>query len=88
MARTVQRKLRRDLQERPEIVLAAVAGASFVAGAVVGSRMGRLLLSALIPFGLQHLLTTQVAPRIAGYVAHWMDDDARPNGTSAATHAS
>ena len=31
MARSVQRKLRREMQDRPELVLAAVAGASFVA---------------------------------------------------------
>jgi hypothetical protein len=88
MARSAQRKLRREMQERPEVVLAAVAGASFVAGAAVGSRVGRIVLSALIPFGLQHLLTTRVAPRLAGYLTEWMHDDRRANGTAASAHAS
>jgi hypothetical protein len=89
MARSAQRKLRREMQERPEVILAAVAGASFIAGAAVGSKVGRIMLSALIPFGLQHLLTTRVAPRIAAYVAGWMNDGRRANGAgAAATHAS
>jgi hypothetical protein len=86
MARGVQRKLRREMQDRPELVLAAVAGASFVAGAAVGSKVGRILLSALVPFGLQHLLTTQAVPRVAAYVAEWLHTEQRTNG--AATHAS
>jgi hypothetical protein len=88
MARSAQRRLRREMQERPEVVLAAVAGASFVAGAAVGSRVGRIVLSALIPFGLQHLLTTRVAPRLASYLTEWMHDDRRANGTAASAHAS
>jgi hypothetical protein len=87
MARTVQRKVRREFQERPQVVIAAVAGASFLAGAALGSKMGRILLSTLLPFALQQLVTEKVGSRVASYVAQWMSD-AGANGASAARHVS
>jgi hypothetical protein len=87
MARTVQRKVRREFQERPQVVIAAVAGASFLAGAAMGSKMGRILLSTFLPLALQQLLTTKVGPRVASYMAEWMADP-RANGTSTAGHVS
>jgi hypothetical protein len=89
MARRAQRKVQRELQERPEVVLAAVAGASFIAGAAVGSRLGRLLLAALVPLGLQHVVATRLAPRLAAYVEQLMHDQVHVNGaTTRASHVS
>jgi hypothetical protein len=89
MARRAQRKVQRELQERPEVVLAVVAGASFVAGAAIGSRVGRLLLSALVPLGVQHVVATRLAPRIAAYVEQMIHDPAHVNGTTPrASHVS
>ena len=88
IARTTRRRLERELNERPAVVLAAVAGASFVAGAAVGSRLGRILLSALIPLGLQQLLVSGIAPRIAAYVGQMMNEGVGANGGRSASHAS
>ena len=88
IARTTRRRIERELNDRPAVVLAAVAGASFVAGAAVGSRVGRILLSALIPFGLQQLLVSGVAPRIAAYVGQIMSEGAGANGAGSASRAS
>jgi len=88
IARTTRRRIERELNDRPAVVLAAVAGASFVAGAAVGSRVGRILLSALITFGLQQLLVSGVAPRIAAYVGQIMSEGAGANGAGSASRAS
>jgi hypothetical protein len=82
-ARGVQRRVQRELRDRPEAVLAAVAAAAFVAGAAVGSRFGRIVLSALVPFGVQHFLATSVGPRVAAYVTSLSEDHGEgSNGTS------
>jgi uncharacterized membrane protein len=82
-ARSVQRRVKRELHDRPEAVLAAVAAAAFVAGAAVGSRLGRIVISALIPFGIQHFLATSIGPRLAEYVTSLSEDhEEGSNGTS------
>jgi hypothetical protein len=62
------------METHPEALLVAVGGASFVAGALLGSRLGRILLSAAIPLGLQHLVESEVGPRIRSYVKDLLHD--------------
>jgi hypothetical protein len=75
MSRGLGKRIQNDLQTRPEALLIAVGGASFLAGAILGSRLGRLILSAAIPFGIQHLVESEVAPRLQSYVKDLMHDD-------------
>jgi hypothetical protein len=59
-----------ELDEHPAAVLATVAGASFVVGAVVGSRLGRALLVALAPVGLRYAMNSGLADG----VREWVED--------------
>jgi hypothetical protein len=68
LGRGLPRKLRRDMEAHPEALLATVGGASFLAGAILGSRIGRAILTAVIPFGLQHLVESELGPRLWIYV--------------------
>lgn len=85
VVRGLRRKLHRELDERPEAVLAAVAATSFVAGAALGSRLGRIVLSALTPLALQHVVTTRIAPRIAAYVAELVDGEENEDNDGSAS---
>jgi len=69
-ARKVPRTVLHELDEHPTAVLATVAGASFVAGAVVGSRLGRALLVALAPVGLRYAMSSGVADG----AREWLED--------------
>jgi hypothetical protein len=55
-ARKLPQRLQHELDDRPAVVVAAVAGAAFVAGGIFGSRLGRAVLVALLPVGLEYLL--------------------------------
>jgi hypothetical protein len=72
LGRSVSRRIQRDMGTHPEALLVAVGGASFLAGAILGSRLGRIILSAAIPFGLQHLVETELGPRLRTYVQELM----------------
>jgi hypothetical protein len=74
MGRGFGTRVQRDMETHPEVLLVAVGGASFLAGAVVGSRLGRILLSAAIPLGLQHLVESELGPRLRSYVRDLMSD--------------
>jgi hypothetical protein len=50
------RNLQAQVKANPAATLAGVAGASFVLGALLGSKLGRLAIAAAIPFGIQRLL--------------------------------
>jgi threonine/homoserine efflux transporter RhtA len=56
------------MDAHPVAVLAAVSGASFLAGAVLGSRFGRAILLAAIPFALERLVASELAPRLWSYM--------------------
>jgi hypothetical protein len=68
------RKLHRAVETDPAAALAVVGGASFLAGMVLGTRVGRAVLAAAIPIGLQQLVASQLAPWFRSYV----DDRTRP----------
>jgi hypothetical protein len=61
--------MREAMTARPGAVLLAVGGASFLAGAIVGSRLGRAILHAAIPVGLQYLVETELGPRLRTVLA-------------------
>jgi hypothetical protein len=54
--RDLPRNLQAQLKANPAAVLASVAGASFVLGALLSSKLCRLALAAAVPFGIQRLL--------------------------------
>jgi hypothetical protein len=65
--RSLPRKVKREMALRPEVLLATVGGVSFLAGAVLGSRLGRALLAAAIPIGLERLVSSEIAPKLMKY---------------------
>jgi hypothetical protein len=65
--RSLPRKVKREMTLRPEVLLATVGGVSFLAGAVLGSRLGRALLAAAIPIGLERLVSSEIAPKLMKY---------------------
>jgi hypothetical protein len=81
LGKTLPRKVRREMAERPELVLAAVAGVSFLAGATLGSRLGRAVLGAAIPIALERLVTGQLVPRLTKYAEDLWSEPARPAHT-------
>jgi hypothetical protein len=62
--RGLPQKLRLAVETHPEVALIAVGGVSFLAGVLLDSRLGRAVLSVTIPFGLQRLVESEIAPRI------------------------
>lgn len=62
--RGLPQKLRRAVETHPEVALIAVGGVSFLAGILLDSRLGRAVVSAAVPFGLQRLVESEIAPRI------------------------
>ena len=57
-------RLRRAVETNPEVALIVVGGVSFVAGVLLDSRLGRAVLTVAVPFGLQRLVETELAPRL------------------------
>jgi hypothetical protein len=86
MGRGLPRRLHRNIDAHPVAVLAAVGGASFLAGAALGSRFGRALLLAAIPIALERLVASELAPRLWRYVEALMPtvdiDSARHDPTA------
>ncbi|MGH7440072.1 MAG: hypothetical protein ACRENE_30650 [Polyangiaceae bacterium] len=68
------RSLLQEFGEHPATVLATVAGASFVAGAVIGSRLGRALLVALAPLGLSYAAKSGIGEDVRHWVADVLSD--------------
>jgi hypothetical protein len=68
LGRGLPRRLMRDIEAHPEATLATIGGASFVAGMVLGSRIGRAILAAMIPSGIQYLFASELGPRLVAYV--------------------
>jgi hypothetical protein len=62
--RGLPQKLRRAVETHPEVALIAVGGVSFLAGVLLDSRLGRAVLSVAVPFGLQRLVESELAPRL------------------------
>jgi hypothetical protein len=87
IGRDLPRTIRREMDERPAIVLATVAGTSFVAGAVLGSRIGRVLLATLIPIGAQYLMRTRLGPSMWQRIVE-MIEDATNGGAEAGRQSS
>jgi hypothetical protein len=68
-ARQMPRTVLREFDDHPAAVLVAIAGTSFVAGAILGSRLGRALLVALMPVGLSYAVRTGVGDELREWVA-------------------
>lgn len=66
--RGLPRKLQREMEADPSAVLATVGCASFIAGTILGSRLGRALLAAALPLGIQRLVGSELGPRMWAYV--------------------
>jgi hypothetical protein len=74
--RSLPRKVKREMALRPEVLLATVGGVSFFAGAVLGSRLGRALLAAAIPIGLERLISSEIAPKLVKYAKDMLGKEA------------
>ncbi len=78
--RGIPRKLRHEMSRRPELTLVAVSGAAFFAGAVLGSRIGRAVIAALVPVGIERLMESEVGPKLWDYVLELVEGAANTNG--------
>ena len=77
VARQMPRNVMHELNEHPAAVLATVAGASFAAGAVLGSRLGRALLVALMPAGLSYAVTSGVGEDLREWLVDALSEGSR-----------
>jgi hypothetical protein len=56
--------LRHALKTEPGTVLVVVGIASFLGGVLSGSRLARALLAAAVPFGLEHLVHSELGTKL------------------------
>jgi hypothetical protein len=75
IGRTLPGKLQRAMKTHPGTVLTALGGASFLAGVVLGSRLGRAALALSIPFALEQLIESDLGPRLWRSVEELMGED-------------
>lgn len=68
-ARQLPQRLVREVDEHPVGVLTGVAGGAFVAGAVVGSRLGRAVLVGLTPAFVSYAVRGPIGQRARGWLA-------------------
>jgi hypothetical protein len=76
MGRSLPHRVKKEMSLRPEMLLATVGGVSFLAGAVLGSRLGRALLAAAIPIALERLVSSEVAPKLVKYAKEMLETGA------------
>ncbi len=56
MAKNVKRELKKQMEERPFTTMAVASGVTFALGAVVGTRIGRLVVAAAVPMLIKRAL--------------------------------
>jgi hypothetical protein len=66
LSRELPRRIERELKTNPTALVGAVAGASFLLGALVGSKIGRLAIAAAIPYAVKHLFEGDVGNYVRG----------------------
>ncbi|HLK37351.1 MAG TPA: hypothetical protein VKU41_11405 [Polyangiaceae bacterium] len=74
-AHQARSRVTHELDEHPTAVLAAVAGVSFVAGAVLGSRLGRAILVAVVPAGMSYAMRRGVGKDVREWLADALGAD-------------
>jgi hypothetical protein len=77
MGRSLPQKVKKEMAIRPEMLLVTVGGVSFLAGAVLGTRLGRALLAAAIPIGLERLVSSEVAPKLLKYAKEMLGNETK-----------
>jgi hypothetical protein len=70
--RSVPGALQSGMKTHPGAVLAGVGATTFVLGTLCGSRVGRLLTTTLVGYGVRRLIEGPVAREVARYAAQVM----------------
>lgn len=65
---SLPKRVRTQFRDNPASVVAAVGAGSFVLGALVASRVGRIALAAAIPLALERLFKGAVGDKLVEYV--------------------
>jgi hypothetical protein len=81
LGRKIPSKVRRQLAAQPEATLAAIAGVSFLAGVTLGSRLGRALVSVMIPIALERLVPEDWGHRLMKYATELWTETANARHT-------
>jgi hypothetical protein len=66
--------VKRQVEERPYVVIAVAGGAAFGFGALMGSRVGRLLTMLCASYAMKELARGEVGQRVANAVRKGLDD--------------
>ena len=72
LARELPRRAEEGMRERPQTTLAAVAGASFVLGTLLGTRVIRAALYAAVPYVAVQVMKGELGERVLGYASELM----------------
>jgi hypothetical protein len=82
-ARSLPKTIGVQMRAHPPETLAAFSAVSFAFGAVVGSRLGRLMLAVAIPLAIKSALEGEVARELGKYAQGFMRNVQAPRQTDA-----
>jgi ElaB/YqjD/DUF883 family membrane-anchored ribosome-binding protein len=74
LARELPRRAQEGMRDRPQTTLAAVAGASFVLGTLLGTRVIRAALYAAVPYVAVQIMKGELGERVLSYASELMRD--------------
>jgi len=72
MAKELPRRAQEGMRDRPQTTLAAVAGASFVLGTLLGTRLIRAALYAAAPYVAVQILKGELGEKVLSYASNLM----------------
>ncbi len=74
LARELPRRAQEGMRDRPQTTLAAVAGASFVLGTLLGTRVIRAALYAAVPYAAVQVMKGELGEKVLSYASNLMRD--------------
>lgn len=66
--RELMNRMQAEMRTRPEMTLATVGGVSFIAGALLGNRLGRAIMYAVVPYAISRVVKGQLGPKLQEYI--------------------
>jgi ElaB/YqjD/DUF883 family membrane-anchored ribosome-binding protein len=74
LARELPRRAQAGMRDRPQTTLAAVAGASFVLGTLLGTRIIRAALYAAVPYAAVQVMKGELGEKLLSYASNLMHE--------------
>jgi hypothetical protein len=75
--RALPRRIEAQMKSNPATLMAAVGVGSFVLGALLGSRLGRVALGAAIPYAIGRIFEGALGQKIADYAREMTEEPGR-----------